>query len=109
MLTINRRLPTATECIEINAWISEEISDLMERAKLGDVNAFERLVGLYERGLFLVILRITKHREDAEDVMQDALRRVCMNIKTFWGESRFNTWLTRIGINHALMCLRARR
>jgi RNA polymerase sigma-70 factor, ECF subfamily len=87
----------------------EENSDLLERAKLGDVNAFGRLVGPYERGLFLVILRITKHREDAEDVMQEALLRAYTNIKTFRGESRFNTWLTRIGINQALMCLRARR
>jgi Sigma-70 region 2 len=83
-----------------------ENSDLLERAKLGDVNAFDRLVGPYERGLFLVILRITKHREDAEDVLQEALLRAYTNIKTFRGESRFSTWLTRIGINQALMCLR---
>jgi hypothetical protein len=87
----------------------EENSDLLERAKLGEVNAFDRRVGPYERGLFLVILRITKHREDAEDVMQEALLRAYTNIKTFRGESRFNTWLTRIGINQAMMCLRARR
>jgi RNA polymerase sigma-70 factor, ECF subfamily len=41
--------------------------------------------------------------------MQEALLRAYTNIKTFRGESRFNTWLTRIGINQALMCLRARR
>jgi hypothetical protein len=37
------------------------------------------------------------------------LLRAYTNIKAFRGESRFSTWLTRIGINQALMCLRARR
>ncbi len=88
---------------------AEENTDLLECAKLGDVNAFNRLVGPYRRGLFSSILRITKHQEDAEDVMQEALLRAFTHIKSFRGESRFNTWLTRIGINQALMCLRARR
>ena len=88
---------------------AEENTDLLECAKLGDVNAFVRLVGPYERGLFSVILRITKHQEDAEDVMQEALLRAYTHIKSFRGESRFRTWLTRIGVNQALMCLRARR
>lgn len=87
----------------------EESADCLERAKLGDVDAFVRLVGSYERGLFSIILKITKHREDAEDVMQEALLRAYTHINTFRGESRFSTWLTRIGINQALMCLRGRR
>ena len=41
--------------------------------------------------------------------MQEALLRAYTHIKTFRGESRFSTWLTRIGVNQALMCLRARR
>ena len=88
---------------------AEENTDLLKCAKLGDVNAFNRLVGPYRRGMFASILRITKHQEDAEDVMQEALLRAYMHIKTFRGESRFSTWLTRIAINQALMCLRARR
>ena len=88
---------------------TEENTDLLECAKLGDVNAFNLLVGPYRRGMFASILRITKHQEDAEDVMQEALLRAYTHIKTFRGESRFNTWLTRIAINQALMCLRARR
>ena len=88
---------------------AEENSNLLEYVKRGDLNAFVQLVRPYERGLFSVILRITKHQEDAEDVMQEALLRAYMHIKTFRGESLFRTWLTRIGINQALMYLRARR
>jgi RNA polymerase sigma-70 factor, ECF subfamily len=88
---------------------AEENTDLLECAKLGDVNAFNRLVGPYRGGLFSSVLRITKHQEDAEDVMQEALLRAYTHINTFRGESRFSTWLTRIAINQALMCLRARR
>jgi RNA polymerase sigma-70 factor (ECF subfamily) len=88
---------------------AEENSKLLEYVKGGDLNAFIQLVGPYERGLFSVIVRITKHQEDAEDVMQETLLRAYMHIKTFRGESRFSTWLTRIGINQALMFLRAKR
>jgi RNA polymerase sigma-70 factor (ECF subfamily) len=109
MLTINRPTTYNNRVHRDQLLDLKENSDLLERAKLGDAIAFGRLVGPYERGLFLVILRITKHQEDAEDVMQEALLRAYANIKTFRGESRFNTWLTSIGINQALMCLRARR
>jgi len=88
---------------------ADENTNLLECAKLGDVHAFNLLVGPYRRGLFSTILRITKHQEDAEDVMQEALLRAYTHINTFRGESRFSTWLTRIAINQALMCLRARR
>jgi len=109
MLTLNRPTTDSNRLRRDQRLDLKKNSDLLERAKLGDVNAFGRLVGPYERGLFIVILRITKHREDAEDAMQEALLRAYTNIKAFRGESRFSTWLTRIGINQALMCLRARR
>jgi RNA polymerase sigma-70 factor, ECF subfamily len=109
MTTINRATRYNNGLCRNEGTDAENNSNLLEYVKRGDLNAFVRLVRPYERGLFSVILRITKHQEDAEDVMQEALLRAYMHIKTFRGESRFSTWLTRIGINQALMCLRARR
>jgi RNA polymerase sigma-70 factor (ECF subfamily) len=108
-MTINRPITYKNGVHRDKGLDAEENTDLLECAKLGDVNSFVRLVGPYERRLFSAILRITKHQEDAEDVMQEALLRAYTHIKTFRGESRFSTWLTRIGVNQALMCLRARR
>ena len=82
---------------------------LIGQAKAGDLVAFESLVSQYKSRIFRTVYRITAHRQDAEDVMQDALFRAYRGLEQFHGNSSFSTWLTRIAINQALMCLRKRR
>jgi len=41
--------------------------------------------------------------------VQDSLLRAFLHLKSFDGRSTFSTWLTRIGINSALMILRKKR
>jgi RNA polymerase sigma-70 factor, ECF subfamily len=82
---------------------------LVEQAKAGDLLAFESLVNQYNNKIFRTIYRITAHRQDAEDAMQEALFRAYRGLREFQGNSSFSTWLTRIAINQALMCLRKRR
>lgn len=82
---------------------------LLERARNGDLDAFESLVTPYTRKLFDCIWRITGNREDAEDAVQETLLRAFTCLKQFRGTSRFSTWLVSIGVNQALMYLRKRR
>ncbi|WP_158792907.1 RNA polymerase sigma factor [Granulicella sp. L60] len=82
---------------------------LVRQAKAGDMLAFESLVKQYNSRIFRTVYRITAHRQDAEDAMQDALFRAYYGLQQFQGNSSFCTWLTRIAINQALMCLRKRR
>src|ERR1700742_2910472 len=82
---------------------------LLTRAKGGDSHAFEQLVEPYLRRLLETIHRITRHREDAEDCLQNALIRAFTCLNQFKGASRFSTWLFTIGVNQALMCLRSKR
>jgi RNA polymerase sigma-70 factor, ECF subfamily len=53
--------------------------------------------------------RITRNREDAEDVVQQSFQKAFIHLKKFEGKSLFHTWLTRIAINEALMLLRRKR
>jgi len=69
----------------------------------------ESLVTLYSKRLFHLVLRITKNREDAEDVVQETCLRVQRHLDTYRAEASLSTWLTRIAINQALMCIRKRR
>jgi RNA polymerase sigma-70 factor (ECF subfamily) len=55
------------------------------------------------------IYRIVRHREDAEDVLQETLLSAYQHLDSFRGACRFSTWMTRIGINRSLMFLRKRR
>src|SRR5258706_11970840 len=75
----------------------------------GDCHAFEILVERHERKIFSMAQRITRNREDAEDVVQQSFQKVFINLTKFEGHSLFSTWLTRIAINEALMLLRRKR
>ena len=79
---------------------------LVEALKARTAAAFDDLVKQFERRLLSVAMRITRNREDAEDVVQEAFLKVFKNIDGFRADSKFATWLTRIVINQALMLIR---
>jgi RNA polymerase sigma-70 factor, ECF subfamily len=82
---------------------------LVAAAKQGLYIAFELICDRHWRRVFATVYRITKNREDAEDACQDATLKAFVHLKTFDGEAKFSTWLTRIAINSALMILRQKR
>jgi RNA polymerase sigma-70 factor, ECF subfamily len=82
---------------------------LVAAAKNGNRQAFEVLVARHERTIFFAARRITRTREDAEDVVQQSLQKAFVHLNSFVGRSSFSTWLTRIAVNEALMLLRRSR
>lgn len=90
--------------------VSEE-SDwaLVAAAKDGEDGAFEILVKRYKARLLSLAFRITRNREDAQDVTQQSFQNAFVHLQKFQEKSSFSTWLTRIVINEALMCLRKNR
>jgi len=86
-----------------------EDATLVAAAKSGEATAFATLVEQYERRIFSVALRMTRNREDAEDVVQQSFQKAFVHLNSFVGRSSFPTWLTRIAINEALMLLRKNR
>jgi RNA polymerase sigma-70 factor, ECF subfamily len=82
---------------------------LVAAAKNGNRKAFGILVERHERKIFSLAQRMTRNREDAEDVVQQSFLKAFIHLKKFEGESLFSTWLTRIAINEALMLLRRKR
>jgi RNA polymerase sigma-70 factor (ECF subfamily) len=89
--------------------VAVQDASLVAGAKAGDARAFELLVQQHEGKIFLLAQRMTRNREDAEDVVQQSFHKAFIHLKKFQGESLFSTWLTRIAINEALMLLRRRR
>ena len=78
-------------------------------AKRGDSAAFEILCKQSTNRVFHMARRIMRNKEDAEDVAQESFQQAFIHLKSFNGESRFSTWLSRIAINVALMKLRKKR
>jgi len=82
---------------------------LVAATKRGDAQAFEELVLRHRQRVLALAQRITKNREDAEDVAQESFHKAFLHLDAFQEKSRFSTWLTRIAMNQAFMLLRRRR
>ncbi|MCX5741373.1 MAG: sigma-70 family RNA polymerase sigma factor [Proteobacteria bacterium] len=79
----------------------------VDRARLGDREAFTRLVSRYQNRVYSAALHILGNHADADDVTQDAFVRAFKGLATFDGRADFFTWLYRITVNTALNALRS--
>jgi len=86
--------------------IAREEYAFLAAAKRGDSGAFETLCKQSASTIFHVARRMMRNNEDAEDVVQESFQQAFIHLKSFHGDSRFSTWLSRIAINAALMRLR---
>ncbi len=82
---------------------------LANQAKQGDRSAFTELVNRYAAKVYRTVRHITKNEADAEDVLQETFLKAYSRLDQFKGDAKFYTWLTRIGVNQALMKLRQRK
>lgn len=89
--------------------VGERDAELVAAVRAGSGAAFGELQKHYSDRLYRRIFAITKNHEDTEDVLQETFLRAFARLESFEGRSLFSTWLTRIAINSALMCLRRRR
>ena len=82
---------------------------VVAEAKAGSYEAFEKLMNRYEKKIYRLGLNITGSHEDAEDVLQETFLKAFEHLADFREDSRFYTWIFRIGLNIGLMRLRKRR
>lgn len=82
---------------------------LLERAKAGDVAAFEELIEGYQKKIFNLAYRILGNYEDAGDMAQEALIRIFRSIANFKEQSSFSTWVYRITTNVCLDEIRKKK
>ena len=81
---------------------------LVEEALKGNLDAFNRLVELYQDMLFGLTVRVVNDRDAAADAVQEAFLSAYRNLSRFRGDS-FRSWLTRIALNAATDILRVRK
>lgn len=85
-----------------------EENKLIEKILKGNAQAFSLLVAKYETRVFSLMLRLSKSRENAEELTQDVFVKVYTNLSSFGGRSKFSTWLYRIAYNTAISGLRSK-
>jgi RNA polymerase sigma-70 factor (ECF subfamily) len=81
---------------------------LVERARSGDLEAFNDLVTCYQDQLFALVARLVPDRDQAHDAVQEAFFSAYRNLLSFRGGS-VRSWLSRIAVNAAMDAQRYRR
>ena len=79
----------------------DEDRALVDRARLGDEDAFGDLVRKYQHRIVNFARAMVAETADAEDVSQEAFLRAFRALRQFRGQSSFKTWLYQIAANTA--------
>ena len=81
-------------------------SDIINRIKNGEKELYEILLRRNNQKLYRVIRSYIKSTHEIEDIMQNTYLNAYEKLSQFKSNSKFSTWLIRIGINEALARLR---
>jgi RNA polymerase sigma factor (sigma-70 family) len=86
-----------------------EETELVQRAKRGDVGAYEELVRMHQDLAVRTAYVITGQSADAQDAVQEALVKAYRALGRFREEAPFRPWLLRIVANEAISRRRSSR
>lgn len=75
----------------------------------GYTEYFGRLVDRYSHCIYVLVFKIVRSKEEAEEVTQDVFLKTFQNLYKFKGECRFSTWLYRIAYTTAISAARKKR
>lgn len=86
-----------------------EEGELVQRARKGDLGAYDQLVQRYQERIYATIYHMTSNHEDANDLAQEAFIKGFQALKSFKGGSSFYTWVYRIAVNKTINFLKQRK
>jgi len=81
---------------------------LLDRAREGDLDAFNDLVVVYQDLLYALVVRMVPDRDQASDAVQEAFFSAYRKMDGFRGGS-VRSWLSRIAINAAMDAQRLKK
>lgn len=80
----------------------EKEKKIINNVLKGDTVAFSQIVNAYKNMVFTLALRMTKNREEAEEISQDVFIKVYKSLNKFKFDSKFSTWIYKITYNTCL-------
>src|SRR5688572_29659347 len=82
--------------------------DLLRAGRAGDHAALEALLARHQRPLYAFCRGVLRHREDAEDAVQETFLRALRGLQGLRSDASVRAWLTRIALNVCLEWKRSR-
>ena len=86
-----------------------EVGSWVRRAREGDVEAFERIYGIYHRRIHGLCLRMVGDAASAEELTQDSFVRAWQKLHLYEPAWSFGSWLYKVAANVVLSDRRASR
>jgi RNA polymerase sigma-70 factor (ECF subfamily) len=105
-------IPAAAKLMEHNSEPADTTTDeskLIERARGGDLEAYDELVRRHQERIYGTIYHMTSNHEDANDLAQETFIKAYQALKSFKGGSSFYTWIYRIAVNKTINFLKQRK
>jgi RNA polymerase sigma-70 factor, ECF subfamily len=81
---------------------------MVDRARYGDLDAFEEIVHARIQAVYRVTFAIVGNEADASDATQETFVAAWRRIRGLREPDKFDAWLQRIAVNAARMTLRTR-
>lgn len=75
----------------------------------GSQKAYAELMGLYRDTIYFMLLKMTGHAEDAEDLTIEAFGKAFKNIAQYTPDYAFSTWLFKIASNNCIDHMRKKK
>jgi RNA polymerase sigma-70 factor (ECF subfamily) len=75
-------------------------SEHIIKAQLGDSQAFGHLYDFYSQRIYAFLLSRLRHKQIAEDLLQETFIKAWKALPNFHNEGNFNAWLYRIATNN---------
>ena len=99
--------------MEVNKNLTEKAQrDLVlvrDAVENGSQKAYAELMGLYRDTIYFMLLKMTGHAEDAEDLTIEAFGKAFKNIAQYTPDYAFSTWLFKIASNNCIDHMRKKK
>ncbi len=82
---------------------------LIDMAVGGDEKAYAKLLLRYRRPVYMMVLKMVRNVDDAEDLMMESFSKAFRSLHKFKKDFTFSTWLFRIATNNTIDHIRKRK
>ena len=79
--------------------LGSQIVALVDKAKEGNILAFNQIVNLLQEDIFRMVYYRTRSKMDTEDITQDVFLKAYKHLASLKDVNRFRSWLFQIALN----------